>query len=40
MRRYVLGDGQSEDMFLNGMRFIRDKYYNVSKNIYMYFIYV
>ena len=31
-RRYVLGSTQSEDMFINVMRVIRDKYYNVKIN--------
>ena len=32
VRRYVLGSTQSEDMFINVMRVIRDKYYNVKIN--------
>ena len=40
MRRYVLGNVQSEDIFINGMGFIRRKYNNVNKNIWIYFIYV
>ena len=33
MRRYVLGNVQSEDVFINYMRFVRFKYYNVNNNI-------
>lgn len=33
MRRYVLGNAQSEDVFIYCISLIRDKYYNVSKKI-------